>query len=137
MRDQVEADDQPDAGRAASSGRATASHKPGGPRGPGGSGRSPARRGSGAVLRLSERSPWSILRLMLVLLCIALLIALLIKNFVVQPFFIPSGSMEDTLLVGDKVLVNKIVYHLRPIHTGDIVVFNATAPWLPPVRPPP
>jgi signal peptidase I len=50
---------------------------------------------------------------------------------VVQPFFIPSSSMEDTLMVGDKVLVNKLVYHFRAIHRGDIVVFNGDGSWNP------
>jgi signal peptidase I len=54
-----------------------------------------------------------------------------IKTFVVQPFFIPSSSMEDTLLVGDKVLVNKLVYHFRSIQPGDIVVFNGVGSWNP------
>jgi signal peptidase I len=60
---------------------------------------------------------------------IALLIALLIKSFVVQAFYIPSSSMEDTLDIGDKVLVNKLVYHFRPIEPGDIVVFNGVGSW--------
>ena len=61
----------------------------------------------------------------------ALAIALLIKTFVVQAFFIPSSSMEDTLLIGDKVLVNKVVYHLRPIRPGDIIVFDGAGSWNP------
>jgi signal peptidase I len=64
-----------------------------------------------------------------VLLAIALVIALVIKTFVVQAFFIPSSSMEDTLLVGDKVLVNKLVYHFRSIEPGDIVVFSGAGSW--------
>jgi signal peptidase I len=55
---------------------------------------------------------------------VALAVALLIKAFVVQAFFIPSASMENTLRVGDRVLVNKVVYHLRDIQRGDIVVFD-------------
>src|SRR5258708_6070779 len=49
----------------------------------------------------------SFLTEMVVLFAVALTVALLIKSFVVQPFFIPSASMEQTLLIGDKVLVNK------------------------------
>jgi signal peptidase I len=64
-----------------------------------------------------------------VLLAIALAIALIIKTFVVQAFFIPSSSMEDTLLIGDKVLVNKLVYHFRSIEPGDIVVFSGAGSW--------
>jgi signal peptidase I len=66
-----------------------------------------------------------------VLLVIALAIALIIKTFVVQAFFIPSSSMEDTLLIGDKVLVNKLVYHFRSIEPGDIVVFSGAGSWTP------
>ena len=54
----------------------------------------------------------------------ALILALLIKAFLVQAFYIPSGSMENTLHVGDRVLVNKLVYHFRGIHRGEVVVFN-------------
>jgi signal peptidase I len=90
--------------------------------------------GSRGYADVAERSPWVLLREMLVLLAVALSIALLLKTFVVQPFYIPSGSMENTLLVGDKVLVNKMVYHLRPIERGDIVVFDGQGSWDPPAR---
>jgi signal peptidase I len=55
----------------------------------------------------------------------ALLIALLIKTFLFQAFYIPSASMEPTLKVHDRVLVNKLSYHLHSVHRGDIVVFKA------------
>jgi signal peptidase I len=64
-----------------------------------------------------------------VLIVIALVLALVIKSFVVQAFWIPSGSMENTLQVNDRVLINKLVYHLRPIHRGDIIVFDGTGSW--------
>lgn len=64
-----------------------------------------------------------------ILVVFALVLALLIKTFVVQAFFIPSASMENTLLIGDKVLVNKLVYDFRPVHRGDIVVFNGEGSW--------
>ena len=64
---------------------------------------------------------------------VALILALLIKAFAVQAFRIPSGSMEDTLRIGDRVLVNKIVYDFRGIDRGDIVVFNGRAPGIPSV----
>jgi signal peptidase I len=64
---------------------------------------------------------------------VALVIALLIKTFVVQAFFIPSGSMENTLRINDKVLVNKFVYRMRPIQPGDIVVFDGAGSWNAPV----
>jgi signal peptidase I len=66
-----------------------------------------------------------------ILIVVALAIALVIKSFVVQPFYIPSSSMENTLLIGDKVLVNKLVYHFRGIQPGDIIVFNGDGSWNP------
>ena len=66
-----------------------------------------------------------------ILLVFALVLALLIKSFVVQAFFIPSSSMENTLEIGDKVLVNKLVYDFRPIHRGDVIVFNGDGSWDP------
>jgi signal peptidase I len=55
----------------------------------------------------------------------ALVIALLIKTFLFQAFYIPSASMEPTLKVHDRVLVNKLSYHLHGVHRGDIIVFKA------------
>jgi signal peptidase I len=80
----------------------------------------------------ATRGRWSFLTEMVVLFAVALTIALLIKTFVVQPFYIPSGSMMNTLLVGDKVLVNKLVYHVRPIDRGDVIVFDGAGSWDPP-----
>jgi len=60
----------------------------------------------------------------------AFLVAFLVKSFLVQAFYIPSGSMEDTLQVGDRVLVNKVVYHLRPVERGDIIVFDGTGSFV-------
>lgn len=56
-------------------------------------------------------------------LALALLAALLIRSFLLAPFYIPSGSMEPTLFPGDYVLVNRLVYYLHPPARGDIVVF--------------
>jgi signal peptidase I len=59
-----------------------------------------------------------------VLVVLALLLAVLVKAFLFQAFYIPSGSMEQTLQIGDRVLVNKLVYRFRDIHRGEIVVFD-------------
>jgi signal peptidase I len=69
-----------------------------------------------------------------VLLLLAFGLAFLIKTFVVQAFFIPSGSMEQTLQIGDRVLVNKVVYHTRGIQRGDVVVFNGVDSFTPEVQ---
>jgi len=55
---------------------------------------------------------------------VAVLVAVLLRAFVVQTFYIPSGSMEPTLQVGDRILVNKLSYHLHGVDRGDIVVFS-------------
>ena len=55
---------------------------------------------------------------------VAILVAVLLRTFVVQTFFIPSGSMEPTLKIGDRILVNKFSYHLHGVNRGDIVVFS-------------
>jgi signal peptidase I len=73
-----------------------------------------------------RRSFW---RELPVLVIVALVLALLIKSFVIQAFYIPSASMENTLEIGDRVLINKVVYHTRPIHRGDIIVFDGTGSW--------
>jgi signal peptidase I len=59
------------------------------------------------------------------LVVLALVIALLIKTFLFQAFYIPSESMVPTLKVHDRVLVNKLSYKLHPVHRGDIVVFRS------------
>ena len=64
------------------------------------------------------------LREALVVVVVAVLVAVLLRTFVVQTFFIPSGSMEPTLQVGDRILVNKLSYHLHGVGRGDIVVFS-------------
>ncbi|SCE65006.1 signal peptidase I [Micromonospora mirobrigensis] len=70
---------------------------------------------------------WQELPLLLV---VAFCLAVLIRTFLLQAFFIPSGSMEDTLLIGDRVLVNKVVYDVREPVRGEIVVFRGTDKWV-------
>jgi signal peptidase I len=59
----------------------------------------------------------------------AIVLTLLLKAFVMQVYEIPSPSMENTLMVGDRVLVNKLVYHFRDIARGDIIVFSGAGSW--------
>jgi signal peptidase I len=77
----------------------------------------------------------SLLRELPVLIVVALVIAVVIKTFVVQAFVIPTGSMQNTLAIDDKILVNKLVYHFRGIHSGDIVVFDGAGTWNAPAPP--
>ncbi|HUY49123.1 MAG TPA: signal peptidase I [Streptosporangiaceae bacterium] len=88
------------------------------------------RKAAGARGRTRRRVSWW--AELVVLFVFALLVMLVIKTYVVQAFYIPSSSMENTLDIGDKVLVNKFVYHIRPIERGDVVVFNGEGSWDPP-----
>ena len=83
--------------------------------------------------RTRKRSFW---RDLIVIVVAALGLTILLKAFVVQVFSIPTGSMENTLLPGDRILVSKIVYHFRPIARGDIVVFSGSGSWDPVAQPP-
>jgi len=92
--------------------------------------------GAGKTKTKTKKKRGSFLRELPILVVIALALALVIKTYAFQAYFIPSGSMQNTLEIGDKVLVNKIVYHLRSIHRGDIVVFNGQGSWNPGPAPP-
>ena len=73
----------------------------------------------------------SLLRELPILVVVALAVSLVIKSFLVQFFYIPSGSMENTLQVNDRVAVNKIPFISNSINRGDVVVFRDPDNWLP------
>jgi signal peptidase I len=78
-----------------------------------------------------RKAPWWELP---ALVALAIGIAILVKSFIVQPFYIPSESMELTLHGStkyghDRILVNKLIYDFRDPHPGDIVVFHAPPGW--------
>jgi signal peptidase I len=75
-------------------------------------------------------------RELLVIVVVAAALTLVVKAFVAQVYKIPTGSMENTLEVNDRVLVNKLVYHFRDIARGDIVVFSGQDSWGPNAPPP-
>lgn len=75
----------------------------------------------------------SFLREFPILVGVALAVSLIIKTFLVQFFYIPSGSMENTLQIKDRVAVNKLPFISKHISRGDVVVFRDPANWLPPV----
>jgi signal peptidase I len=88
--------------------------------------------------RRAEAKKGSLLRELPVLLLVAFVLALIVKTFFVQAFFIPSGSMEETLhgctgCTGDRVLVNKVPYWFGEPEPGDIVVFKGPDTWSPEV----
>ena len=73
----------------------------------------------------------SLLRELPLLVILALVVSLLIKSFLVQFFYIPSGSMENTLQIKDRVAVNRVPFIGNDIGRGDVVVFRDPAGWLP------
>ena len=75
------------------------------------------------------------IRDLLIIFVVALLISFLIKTFLVRSFYIPSGSMENTLLVNDRIIVNQLEPGLLPVSRGDVVVFRDPGGWLPPQAP--
>ena len=70
-------------------------------------------------------------RELFVILAMALVLSFIVKTWLVQAFFIPSGSMEDTLLVGDRVIVSKLTPGPFDLARGDVVVFEDPGGWLP------
>ncbi len=74
-----------------------------------------------------DASPTRWIREGVIVVVVAVLVAVLLRAFVVQTFYIPSGSMEPTLQIGDRILVNKLSYHIHGVDRGDIVVFSRPA----------
>jgi len=77
----------------------------------------------------TEKRRGSFWRELPILVGVAILVAVLVRAFVLQTFFIPSPSMEHTLNIDDRVLVNKLVYDFREPRRGEIVVFKAPQQW--------
>ena len=67
----------------------------------------------------------------LIIVAVALLLSFLIKTFFFRAFFIPSGSMENTLEIDDRIFVNQLVPEPFELKRGDVVVFRDTQAWLP------
>ena len=77
------------------------------------------------------RNKGSLLKELPILVIVALVVSLFIKSFLVQFFYIPSGSMENTLQIKDRVAVNKVPFISNNIKRGDVVVFRDPDNWLP------
>nr|WP_280804477.1 signal peptidase I [Aurantimicrobium minutum] len=77
------------------------------------------------------RSVLLFVRDVVVIFGIAILVSFLVKTFLVRSFFIPSASMEQTLMIDDRVIVNELVPDLVGVDHGDIVVFQDPGGWLP------
>ncbi|KGN36748.1 signal peptidase I [Knoellia subterranea] len=92
----------------------------GGPEGPEGPGRGRAAVGAaGAAIRE-----------FVVVVAMALALSFVVKTWLIQAFYIPSGSMEDTLILNDRVIVNKLVPDVVDLQRGDIIVFEDPGEWL-------
>lgn len=77
-----------------------------------------------------KSSSWRWLKEIVIVLVIALTLSFVVKTFLFRPFFIPSASMEQTLLVGDRIFANQIGPNFTGYQRGDIVVFKDTQGWL-------
>jgi signal peptidase I len=82
----------------------------------------------------SHASGSALLKETVVILVSALVLSLIIKTFLFQAFYIPSASMRETLVQGDRVLVTKLAPGPLDVHRGDVVVFKDPGGWLPPVQ---
>lgn len=78
------------------------------------------------------RQAWGWVRELLTIIVIAVVLSFLIKTFLFRAFFIPSGSMENTLQIQDRIFVNLLVPEPFALKRGDVVVFKDTQGWLPP-----
>jgi signal peptidase I len=79
-----------------------------------------------ATKRKSNSSFW---RELPILLGAAIVVAILVRTFVLQTYYVPSPSMEHTLNINDRVLVNKLAYDFRDPHRGEVIVFNSPLSW--------
>lgn len=79
-----------------------------------------------------RRSILVFFRDVLVIILIAALVSFVVKTFIVRSFYIPSGSMERTLLVNDRILVDELTPRWAGYERGDVVVFQDPGGWLPP-----
>jgi len=84
-----------------------------------------------------ERQPGllAVVRETVVLVALAVLLAVVFKTFLVAAFYIPSGSMESTLNISDRVLVEKVSYRFGDIERGDVIVFVHDEPGTEPAGP--
>ncbi len=88
----------------------------------------PPRRFAAALAILHRRHGKTLARDLVEILGLAVFLSIALRVFVVQAFYIPSGSMENTLLVNDMLLINKLVYRFRSPERGEIVVFRCPTP---------
>ncbi|WP_031515357.1 signal peptidase I [Desulfofalx alkaliphila] len=71
-----------------------------------------------------QKNKFSILRETIESIAIAVVLAIIIRMFIFEPFYIPSGSMEPTLMVNDRIIVSKVSYYFSEPQRGDVIVFK-------------
>ena len=76
---------------------------------------------------------WRFVREVAIVLVCALLLSVVVRTFLMQAFYVPSQSMENTLMVDDRILASKITTELSGVKRGEVVVFKDPGGWLPPV----
>ena len=74
--------------------------------------------------RSEQGNQLSTLKEVLESIVIAVVLAIIIRMFIIEPYYIPTGSMEPTLMVNDRIIVSKVNYHFTEPKRGDIVVFK-------------
>lgn len=83
------------------------------------------------ALPARRRRLWPLVRDVLIILLIAVVVSFLVKTFLVRSFYIPSGSMEQTLQIDDRILVDELTPRFNGYERGDVVVFRDPGGWLP------
>ncbi|GAA1691410.1 hypothetical protein GCM10009808_05520 [Microbacterium sediminicola] len=84
-----------------------------------------------AQRRRARRGPWVFVRDLLIVILVAVLVSAMVKAFLVRSFYIPSGSMENTLQINDRILVDELTPTWTGYQRGDVVVFEDPGGWLP------
>lgn len=77
---------------------------------------------------------WRFLREVAIVLVCALVLSVVVRTFFIQAFYVPSASMENTLLINDRILASKITTRISGVSRGDVVVFKDPGGWLPPTK---
>ncbi len=84
----------------------------------------------------STKAILGFLREVVIILVVALVISATLRAFVLQAFYVPSSSMESTLLINDRIVASKLTTRFGVVQRGDVIVFRDPADWLPEPLPP-
>jgi len=88
---------------------------------------------SGVANDVSDQAPekGGMLREVVIIVGTALVLSIIVRTFLLQAFYVPSESMEDTLLTNDRIIASKITTTITGVNRGDVVVFRDPGGWLP------